>query len=70
MLRHVGFFVATPLLAASALLTPQLVTATHPVAAAVEDLDSAGALDPFSVPRDAVESETNEDESTDVSGNR
>ena len=70
MLRQVGFFVAIPVLAASALLTPQLVTATHPVAATVEDLESAGAIDPFNVPRGAVESETNEDESTDVSGNR
>ena len=70
MLRWVGFFVATPLLAASALLSPQLVTATHPVASTVEDEESAAALDPFRVPRDVAEGETNEDESTDVYGNR
>jgi hypothetical protein len=70
MLRRVGFVVATPLLAAGALLTPQLVTATHPVASPVEDLESAATIDPFSVSHDAIEGETNGDEATDVYGNR
>jgi len=69
MLRRIGFFAATPLLAAGVLLTPQLVTATHPVASNVDDLESAAATD-LGLPFHAVESETNEDEPTDVYGNR
>jgi hypothetical protein len=70
MLRRVGFFVATPLLAVGALLTPQLITATHPVHSAVEGVESAASIDLFGVPLDSVEAEPNEDEVTDVYGNR
>lgn len=70
MLRRVGFFVATPLLAAGALLTPQLVTATHPLPSAVEHVESDGTIDLFGLPGDAVEGESNQDEATDVYGNR
>jgi hypothetical protein len=69
MLRRVSFFVATLLLAVGALLT-QLVTATHPVPAAVEDVESAASVDLFRVPPDPVEGESNEDEVIDVYGNR
>src|SRR5215510_5151750 len=70
MLRRFGFFVATPLLAVGALLTPQLVTATHPVQPAAEAVDSAASTDLFDIPLDPVEGESNEDEATDVFGNR
>ena len=70
MLRRIGFFVATPLLAACALLAPQLVTATHPVASALDDLESEATTELFTVPLGAVAGETNEDETTDVHGNR
>jgi hypothetical protein len=70
MLRRFGFFVATPLLAVGALLTPQLVTATHPVHSATEVVESAASTDLFDIPLDAVEGESNEDEVTDVFGNR
>jgi hypothetical protein len=69
MLRRVSFFVATPLLAVGALLT-QLVTATHPLRSAAEDVESAASLDLFNVPLDPAEGEPNEDEATDVYGNR
>ena len=70
MLRRFGFFVATPLLAVGALLTPQLVTATHPVHSVAEDVDSAASTDLFDIPLDPAEGEPNEDEVTDVFGNR
>jgi len=70
MLRRFGFLVATPLLAVGALLTPQLVTATYPVHAAAEAVDSAASTDLFDIPLDPVEGEPNEDEVTDVLGNR
>ena len=70
MLRRFGFLVATSLLAVGALLTPQLVTATHPVHSAAEAGDSAASADLFDVPLDPVEGEPNEDEVTDVFGNR
>lgn len=70
MLRRVGFVVAAPLLAAGALLMPQLVTATHSVPSAVEDPESPAAIDLFTAPRDAIEGETNDDEAIDVYGNR
>jgi hypothetical protein len=70
MLRRFGFFVATPLLAVGALLTPQLVTATHSVRPAVEDVNSTASTDVFDVPLDPVDGEQNEDEATDVFGNR
>jgi hypothetical protein len=70
MLSRLGLFVATPLLAAGALLTPPLVTATRPVPSTVEDLESVAAIGPFDVPPGAIETETNEDEATDVYGNR
>ncbi len=69
MLRRIGFFVAILLIAFGALLT-QLVTATHPVHAAVEEVESAASIDPFSVPPDPVEGEPNEDEAIDMYGNR
>ena len=69
MLSRLGFLVALPLFAAGALLTPGLVTATHPVASATEDLESATAISPFSIPNGTPESQT-EDEPTDVYGNR
>jgi hypothetical protein len=71
MLRRVSFFVATLLLGVGALLT-QLVTATHPVHATVEDVDveSAASVDLFRVPPAPVEGEPNEDEAIDVYGNR
>ena len=69
MLRRVSFFVATPLLAVGALLT-QLVTATHPLRSATEDLESAASIDLFARPLDPVEGEPNEDDATDVYGNR
>ena len=70
MLRRVGLFVATPLLAVGAPLTPQLVTATHPVHSAVEDVEPAASIDLFGVPPDPAEGEPNEDEATDMCGNR
>ena len=70
MLRRVGFFVATPLLAVGALLTPQLVNATHPVHSAAEDVESAATIDRFGIPPGPVEGEPNADEATDVYGNR
>jgi len=70
MLRRLGFFVATPLLAVAALLTPQLVTATYSVHSAAEAVDSAASTDLFDIPLDAVEGEPNEDEVTDVFGNQ
>jgi hypothetical protein len=69
MLRRVGFFVATLLLAVGALLT-QLVTATHPVHSPVEDAESAASFDLFRGPLDAAEGKPNEDEAMDVYGNR
>jgi hypothetical protein len=69
MLRRVGFFVATPLLAVGALLTAPLITATHPVQS-VEDVESAAPIDLFDVPLDPVEGEPTEDEATDMYGNR
>jgi len=70
MLRRIGFFVATPLLAVGALLTPHLVTATHPAHSAVENVESAASIDLFGAPLDPVEGEPNEDEATDAYGNR
>ena len=70
MLSRVGFIVATPLLAVGALLTPHLVTATHPVHAAVGDVESAAATEVLGVPLAPVASEPIEDEATDVYGNR
>jgi hypothetical protein len=70
MLRRVGFLVATPLFAVGALLTPQLITATHPVHSAVDDVEPAASIDLFADPLDPVEGEPNEDEATDVYGNR
>ena len=69
MLRRVGFFVATPLLAVGALLTAPLVTATHPVQS-LEVVESAASFDLFGVPLDPVEGEPSEDEATDMYGNR
>ena len=69
MLSRVGFVVATPLLAVGALLTPHLVTATHPVSSAVEDVESAAA-EAFGVPLAPVEGEPIEDAATDMYGNR
>jgi hypothetical protein len=69
MLRRVGFFVATPLFAVGALLTPDFVTATHPVQS-VEDMESAPSIDLLDVPLDPVDGEPNEDEATDAYGNR
>ncbi len=69
MLRRVGFFVATPLLAVGALLTAPLVTTTHQVQP-VEKVESAASFDRFGVPLHPVEAEPNEDEATDVYGNR
>ena len=74
MLRRLGFFVAPPLLLAGALLSPQFVTATHPVAPQVEGLESAATIGPFSAPDpdpdSAIDGETNVDEATDLYGNR
>ena len=70
MLRRFGLLVATPLLAVGALLTPQLVTATHPVHSAAEDVESAAPIDLFDIPLDPVEGQANEDEMSDVYGNR
>jgi hypothetical protein len=67
--RLLGFFVATRLLGVGALVT-QLVTATHQVHSAVADVESAASIDLFRVPLDPVEGEPNEDEVTDVYGNR
>jgi hypothetical protein len=69
MLRRVGFFVATPLLAVGALLAAPLITATHPVQS-VEEVESAASIDLFDVPLDPVEGEPNEGEAADVYGNR
>ena len=69
MLRRVGLFVATLLFAVGALLT-QLVTATHPVHSTVKAVESAASIDLFRIPPDSVEGEPNEDEATDVYGNR
>jgi hypothetical protein len=69
MLRRVSFFVAILLIACGALLT-QLVTATHPLHAAVDDVESAPSIDAFRVPPDPVEGEPNEDDATDMYGNR
>jgi hypothetical protein len=70
MLSRFGFFVASPLLAVGTLLTPHLVTATHPVTSAAEGVESAASIDPFGVPPDPVEEPPNEDEATDLYGNR
>jgi len=70
MLSRVGFVVATPLFAVGALLTPHLVTATHPLRSAAEDVESAASIDLFRVPLDQVEGDPYEDEATDVYGNR
>ena len=69
MLRRVSFLIATLLLGVGALLT-QLVTATHPVHAAVEDVESAAFIDLFGAPPAPVEGEPNEDEAIDMYGNR
>ncbi|HMJ85653.1 MAG TPA: hypothetical protein VK504_20870 [Vicinamibacterales bacterium] len=69
MLRRVGFFVATPLLAVGALLAAPLVTTTHPVQP-VEKAESAASIDLFGVPLDPVEGEPSEDAATDLYGNR
>jgi hypothetical protein len=69
MLRRISFLVALLLIAFGALLT-QLVTATHPVPAAVDDVESAASIHPFHVPPDPVEGEPNEDEAIDMYGNR
>jgi hypothetical protein len=69
MLRRVSLFVVTLLLAIGALLT-QLVTATHQVHSTVEDVEPAASIDLFGDPLGPVEDEPNEDEMTDVYGNR
>jgi len=70
MFRRVGFIVVSPLLAAGALLMPQLVTATHSVPAASKHEEPVSAIDLLAAPRDAIGGETNEDEATDVYGNQ
>ena len=69
MLRRISFLVAILLIAFGALLT-QLVTATHPVHAAVDDVESAASIHPFYVQPDPVGGEPNEDEAIDMYGNR
>jgi len=59
MSRRVGFLVAAPMLAAAAVLMPQLVTATHSVPSTIEDTELQ-----------ALAEETNEDEAIDLYGNQ
>ncbi len=58
MSRQVRFLVAAPLLAAAAVLMPQLVTATHSVPSTVDESELQTLA------------ETNEDEAIDLYGNQ
>ena len=57
------------MLAVGALLTAPLVTTTHQVQP-VEKVESAASIDRLGVPLNPVEGDPNEDEATDVYGNR
>jgi hypothetical protein len=68
MLARLGLVVATPLLVACALATPQLVTATRS-AASISNPEPASAIDFLAVPRGEFASDPNEEHATDVYGN-
>ena len=70
MLRRVAFFVASPLLAAAALLMRQLVTTSHSVPSPVDETELMSAADLFDAPSRSLAAETNEDEATDLYGNQ
>jgi hypothetical protein len=70
MFRRLGLVVFASLPTTAALLTPQLVTATHSAPATVDDSPLESAVDRFVVPYYVLADETNEDEATDLYGNR
>ena len=67
MLARLGFVVVSPLLAAGALVTSQLITSTQSGPRSVSAPRPASVMGSVAVPR--ADSETSEDDPTDVYGN-
>ena len=69
MLARLVFMLVTPLVAAGALITPQLITSTQSGPQAISDRRPASPMDIVPIPRGDSGSEPDDDDVTDVYGN-